>query len=117
VKKAHINQVIAEAKSYLPQLDEGRVLRAYHFAEKAHDGVIRSSGEPYIQHPLETAAILLKLKPDEDSIIAALLHDVLEDTDVTPEEIEAEFGARLMPLLKGLEKLGNIKAVNGKLKT
>lgn len=109
MKKATIHNIIEEAKTYLPQLDDERVFRAYKFAEKAHAGVIRCSGEPYIQHPLETAAILLKLKPDEDSIIAALLHDVLEDTEVTPEEIEAEFGARLMPLLKGLEKLGKIK--------
>ncbi len=84
-------------------------MRAYEFAKKAHEGVTRSSGEPYIQHPVETAAILLSLKRDEDSIIAALLHDVLEDTEITADEIEKEFGKKVIPLLKGLEKLGKIK--------
>jgi len=83
-------------------------LRAYKFAEKAHEGIKRNSGEPYIQHPLETAKILLDLRPDEDSIIAALLHDVLEDTETSVEEIREEFGERIVPLLKGLEKLGKI---------
>lgn len=68
----------------------------------------RVSGEPYIQHPLETAYILLDLKPDEDSIIAALLHDVLEDTAVSVEDVREELGERIVPLLKGLEKLGKI---------
>ncbi len=108
MKKAHIKDILKEAKKYLPHVNEERILNAYKFAEKAHEGVFRSSGEPYIQHPLETTAILMELKPDEDSIIAALLHDVLEDTEVTEEEIEKKFGAPLMPLLKGLEKLGKI---------
>jgi len=68
----------------------------------------RNSGEPYIQHPLETARILLDLKPDEDSIIAALLHDVLEDTETTTDDIRENFDERIIPLLKGLEKLGKI---------
>jgi len=89
-------------------VDEDRILRAYKFAEKAHAGVKRSSGEPYIQHPLETAKILLDLHPDEDSIIAALLHDVLEDTEFTEDDIRQDF-ERVIPLLKGLEKLGKIK--------
>lgn len=83
-------------------------MEAYKFAEKAHEGTVRSSGEPYIQHPLETTAILLELKPDEDSIIAALLHDVLEDTEVTEEDLRKKFGEKIMPLLKGLVKLGKI---------
>ena len=109
VKKAHINNIIKEAKTYLPNLNEERVFKAYKFAEKAHEGVTRCSGEAYIEHPLETAGILMMFKPDEDSIVAALLHDVLEDTDITAKELEKEFGARVMPLLKGLEKLGKIK--------
>lgn len=108
MKKATIKDIIKGAKKYLPHVNEERIMRAYEFAEAAHEGVIRSSGEPYIQHPLETTAILLELKPDEDSIVVALLHDVLEDTDATEDEIEKEFGARVIPLLKGLEKLGKI---------
>lgn len=69
---------------------------------------MRNSGEPYIQHPLETAKILLELKPDEDSIIAAILHDVLEDTETSANDIRENFDERIIPLLKGLEKLGKI---------
>jgi len=109
VAKTHINDIIKEAKTYLPNVDGERILRGYEFAKEAHKGVFRCGGEPYIEHPLETASILMHFKPDEDSIIAALLHDVLEDTDITADEIEKEFGARVIPLLKGLEKLGKIK--------
>lgn len=86
-------------------------MRAYEFAKKAHEeseNPLRESGEPYIQHPLETAKILLDLHPDEDSIIAAILHDVLEDTATSTEEIKENFGERVVPLLKGMEKLGKI---------
>ena len=83
-------------------------MKACKFAEKAHEGMQRNSGEPYIQHPLETAKILLELRPDEDSIIAALLHDVLEDTETTTDDIRENFDERIIPLLKGLEKLGKI---------
>jgi len=108
MKKATINDIIKGVKEYLPNVDEDRIFRAYKFAEKAHEGMTRDSGEPYIQHPLETAKILLDLKPDEDSIIAALLHDVLEDTDVSVDDIRDQFDERIIPLLKGLEKLGKI---------
>lgn len=109
MKKTTINDIIKGAKKYLPNVDEDRILKAYKFAEKAHEGAKRSSGEPYIQHPLETAKILLELRPDEDSIIAALLHDVLEDTEYTTEDLRKEFDERIIPLLRGLEKLGKIK--------
>ena len=108
MKKATIQDIIKGVKSYLPQADGDRIMRAYKFAEKAHEGMKRDSGEDYIQHPIETAMILMDLKPDEDSIIAALLHDVLEDTEVTVEDIREEFDERIIPLLKGLEKLGKI---------
>ncbi|MBU0705733.1 bifunctional (p)ppGpp synthetase/guanosine-3',5'-bis(diphosphate) 3'-pyrophosphohydrolase [Patescibacteria group bacterium] len=92
-------------------MNEERILKAYEFAKKAHeesDHPFRESGEPYIQHPLETAKILLDLKPDEDALIAAILHDVLEDTRTTVDDIQKELGDRIVPLLKGLEKLGKI---------
>ena len=111
LKKASINDIIKGAKKYLPYVDEKRILKAYEFAKRAHEESetpYRESGEPYIQHPLETAKILLELKPDEDSIIAAIMHDVLEDTRITADEIREEFGEQLLPLLKGLEKLGKI---------
>lgn len=108
LKKATIHDIIKGAKKYLPHVDEDRILRAYEFAKKAHEGMKRDSGEDYIQHPLETAKILLDLRPDEDSIIAAILHDVLEDTETSVEDIRDNFGERIIPLLKGLEKLGKI---------
>ncbi|MBN2306528.1 bifunctional (p)ppGpp synthetase/guanosine-3',5'-bis(diphosphate) 3'-pyrophosphohydrolase [Candidatus Peregrinibacteria bacterium] len=108
LKKTTINDIIKGAKKYLPQVNEERILKAYEFAKKAHEGTTRYSGDPYIQHPLETANILLELRPDEDSIIAALLHDVLEDTHTTADDIREHFDERITPLLKGLEKLGKI---------
>ena len=107
-KKTGINEIIKGAKKYLPHVNEGRILKAYELAKEAHKGQLRASGEPYIQHPLEVARILLTLKPDEDSIVACLLHDVLEDTDTKIEKLEKEFGSSVVPLLKGMEKLGNV---------
>ena len=107
-KKISINEIIKGAKKYLPNINEGRVLKAYEFAKEAHKGQFRASGEPYIQHPLEVARILLTLRPDEDSLVACLLHDVLEDTETTIETLEKEFGNSVVPLLKGMEKLGNV---------
>jgi GTP pyrophosphokinase len=107
-EKTTIEGIIARAKEYLPSINEERVLLAYNFAKNAHEGQLRHSGEPYIQHPLEVASILLTLKPDEDSLVACLLHDVLEDTEKKLPEIEALFGTSVSPLLKGLEKLGKV---------
>ncbi|MBU0727133.1 bifunctional (p)ppGpp synthetase/guanosine-3',5'-bis(diphosphate) 3'-pyrophosphohydrolase [Patescibacteria group bacterium] len=107
-KKATINDIINGAKKYLPKVDEERLLRAYEFAKKAHEGTLRNSGDPYIQHPLEVAKILLDLRPDEDSLVVALLHDVLEDTDVTVDDLRKEFNDSVIPLLKGMEKLGTV---------
>ena len=107
-KKATITEIIKEMKKYLPEVNEERVIKAYEFAKKAHKGVIRSSGEPYIQHPLEVAKILISLKPDEDSIITALLHDVVEDTKYTDDDIQKEFDDKIIPLLNGMEKLSNV---------
>ncbi len=107
-KAATIQDIIKGAKKYLPKLDEKRVMEAYEFAKEAHAGQSRNSGEPYIQHPLEVAKILLELRPDEDSIIVALLHDVLEDTPLKAEDIQKKFGKDVIPLLTGLEKLGKV---------
>jgi len=107
-KEITIAGIIKKVKVYLPDLNEERLKMAYEFAKKAHEGQFRASGEPYIQHPLEVAMILVELQPDEDSIISALLHDVVEDTDVTIHEIEEIFGESVVPLLNGLEKLSKV---------
>ncbi len=88
--------------------DIARITDAYHFAEKAHDGQKRRSGEPYIIHPVAVAQILAEMGMDADSICAALLHDVVEDTPVTDEEIRKKFGATIEQLVDGVTKLGQI---------
>lgn len=85
------------------------VEKAYSFAEEAHRGQLRNSGEEYIQHPLEVAKILLELEMDELTIAAALLHDVVEDTRFTVADIENEFGPQVALLVDGVTKLGRIE--------
>jgi len=103
-----IQTIIEKAKQNLPNLNEERILNAYHFAKKAHAGQKRRSGEPYIIHPLAVAYNLLSLDPDEDTIIASLLHDVLEDTNVKPETIKNNYGATILKLTQGVEKISKI---------
>ena len=91
-------------KSY----DLPRIEAAYELAKKAHDGQVRSSGDPYISHPIAVAIILVGLGMDSDTIIGALLHDVVEDTSVTLEDIEKQFGADVAELVDGVTKLANI---------
>lgn len=82
--------------------------RAYEFAKKMHEGQFRKSGEPYICHPLEVSKIIAEFGFDNDSILTALLHDVVEDTDVTLEQLSAEFGEEVAMLVDGVTKLGKI---------
>ncbi len=85
-----------------------RIERAYQLAKRAHEGTLRRSGEPYIVHPVCAAIILVELGMDTDSIVAALLHDVVEDTEITLEEIRKEFGKDVAFLVDGVTKLGRI---------
>ena len=78
-----IEEIIKKAKEYLKELDEAKVIKAYESASMSHKGQKRLSGEPYISHPLNVAYIVADLRLDETSIIAALLHDVIEDTGYT----------------------------------
>ena len=106
-------QVIREQRN---DADVRRIRFAFWFAEKAHSGQIRSSGEPYINHPLAVAKILADLRLDDDSIVAGLLHDVLEDCpQIKPEEILKHFGSDVLMLVEGvtklaLEKVGDLTA-------
>ena len=90
------------------QLDLALVERAYQAAKKAHGEQRRVSGEPYIIHPLNVASILVGLGMDTETIVAALLHDVVEDTPVTLEEVSREFGQEVALLVDGVTKLGKI---------
>ena len=91
-------------KSY----DLPRIEAAYELAKKAHEGQVRSSGDPYISHPIAVAVILVGLGMDSDTIIGGLLHDVVEDTSVTLEDIEKQFGADVAEQVDGVTKLANI---------
>ena len=108
-KSIKIDDLINELKNYIPKKDLDLVLLAYEFAEKAHSGQMRRSGEPYINHPLATAYILAKMKMDLPIVIAGILHDVPEDTEVTIDEVEKNFGKDIANMLRGITKLGKIK--------
>jgi GTP pyrophosphokinase len=94
--------------SYLSDADRELLVRAHDVAERAHKGQFRLSGEPYIEHPLSVAGILADLRLDADTLAAALLHDTVEDTDVTLEWLRAEFGDHVARLVNGVTKLGKI---------
>lgn len=90
------------------QYDLSKIISAYEFAAKAHSNQVRSSGEPYITHPVAVAYVLLELGMDTDTICAALLHDVVEDTDTTLEELRKLYGQDVAMLVDGVTKLGKI---------
>ncbi|WP_100406589.1 RelA/SpoT family protein [Bacillus solitudinis] len=104
-----IDQVIEKASRYLNEEDVAFLQKAYEFAEKAHSGQYRKSGEPYILHPIQVAGIIVGLDLDPNTIAAAFLHDVVEDTDVTVEEIEREFNDQVALLVDGVTKLKKFK--------
>lgn len=103
------NDIADRMLDYNPQVDLERLQRAYVFTAKVHDGQERLSGEPYLIHPLEVAGILLDLNVDEDTIIAGLLHDTLEDTLTTRDEIARLFGEKVAFLVEGLTKIARIE--------
>lgn len=92
-----------------PSEDIEKIEQAYLFAKKLHEGQYRISEEPYIIHPVEVAKILVGLKADTNTVIAAFLHDVLEDTDTPPEEIETNFSKDVLNLVQGVTKLGKLQ--------
>ncbi len=104
-----IDKVIDKAKTYLSDKDVQFLIEAYEFARQAHEGQVRKSGQPYIIHPIAVAGILLDLQMDAVTVAAAFLHDVVEDTEVTSEQIEEKFGSDVARLVEGVTKLGRIK--------
>jgi len=103
-----LDQLLDRVKSYHADADLGIVRRAYEFSARAHQGQRRRSGEPYLQHPIAVAGVLTSLKTDVTAIVAGLLHDTLEDTVATPEELEKEFGKDVVHLVDGVTKIGKI---------
>jgi guanosine-3',5'-bis(diphosphate) 3'-pyrophosphohydrolase len=104
-----INQLIDKLEGYLPHEDVERVQAAYDFAFQAHEGQRRRSGEPYITHPVAVADLLADLRLDPQTLIAAILHDVMEDTPTVKEEITTRFGAEVAELVDGVSKLDQIQ--------
>ncbi len=102
-------ELVERVRSYDPQADEALLNRAYVFSMKAHGSQTRASGDPYFSHPVEVAGILTDMKLDSATIAAALLHDVVEDTDVEIEEIEELFGRKVAELVDGVTKLSRIE--------
>ena len=109
-------ELVDLVKSYDPDADEDALNRAYVFAMKTHGAQLRTSGDPYYSHPVEVAGILTKFKLDSVSIIAGLLHDTVEDTDTTVEEVRELFGDQVAQIVDGLTKLAKIeqKSANNK---
>ena len=99
--------LLAEVRQYLTPHDMEAIQRAYYVANQAHQGTIRRSGEPYIQHPLEVALLLADMRIDADSIVAALLHDVVEDTDFTLVELRQQFGDAVANIVDGVTAKGH----------
>ncbi|WP_457678087.1 RelA/SpoT family protein [Thermovibrio sp.] len=98
-------EIIEKVKEYRSNFDKELIEKAYRFAKEKHEGQFRKSGEPYFSHPAEVAYILAQLKMDVPTIVAGLLHDTVEDTDTTIEEIEREFGREVAFIVKGVTKL------------
>lgn len=105
-----INTLAKRLHSYLEADQVAQVVRAYRFAAKAHEGQFRRSGDPYISHPLAVASILTDMHMDHESLMAAMLHDVIEDTGTTKEELTEIFGAEVAELVDGVSKIAQIKA-------
>ena len=104
-----IQELINKINIYAKNADVSLVEKAYYFGKKAHDGQFRKSGEPYFIHPVAVANILCDMELDIETIIAGLLHDVVEDTEYTYEDIEREFSTEIADLVDGVTKLGQIK--------
>ena len=102
----------ASIQTYMTEEQCAFVERAYHYAYAAHDGVKRASGEPYITHPVAVAEILAGMKLDYEAISAALMHDVLEDTDTTHQELADAFTPNVAQLVEGVTKLDKFNFEN-----
>ncbi|WP_294740559.1 bifunctional (p)ppGpp synthetase/guanosine-3',5'-bis(diphosphate) 3'-pyrophosphohydrolase [uncultured Exiguobacterium sp.] len=105
----NVEDLLARCAEYMTQAEVKDIERAYQFAKDEHDGQFRRSGEPYIIHPVQVAGILVDIGLDATTIVAALLHDVVEDTDITLEELTERFGPDVAMLVDGVTKLGKIK--------
>jgi GTP diphosphokinase / guanosine-3',5'-bis(diphosphate) 3'-diphosphatase len=100
--------LLRKVRSYRPDDDQALIKKAYEFSLEHHKGQNRESGEPYLAHPLEVATLLAEMRLDPTAIVAGLLHDAVEDTTVTIEEIKAEFGEQVAHIVEGVTKISKI---------
>jgi GTP diphosphokinase / guanosine-3',5'-bis(diphosphate) 3'-diphosphatase len=107
-----LNDILDRVSNYHPDPDLDLIKKAYVYSAKVHQGQIRKTGEPYLVHPLEVAGLLAELKLDESSVVTGLLHDTIEDTLATKEEIEELFGLEIADLVDGVTKLSQYSAAN-----
>jgi len=103
-----IDALVSGLSSYLNRDQINGIRRAYYYAEQAHEGQFRRSGEPYVTHPLAVAGILCEMHMDPQSLMAAMLHDVIEDTGITKTAIKSQFGNNVADLVDGVSKLNKI---------
>lgn len=103
-----LENLLAKIQQYNPNSDLSLIIKAYNFAENAHEGQVRKSGEKYFVHPVEVAKILVELEMDDSTIVAGLLHDVIEDTKYGYDQIKKEFGEEIALLVEGVTKLGTL---------
>ena len=103
-----INNIIDKISEYHPEADLDIIERAYIYSARVHAGQVRLSGEPYLSHPLEVAGMLSDMKLDVISVAAGLLHDVIEDTQAVPEEVEEMFGSEVLHIVSGVTKLSGL---------
>jgi len=113
ISQMTLEDLLAETRQYLSPSDQEIIQRAYEVASEAHNGIMRRSGEPYIQHPLEVALLLADMRIDADGIAAALLHDVVEDTDFTLDDLRGRFGEAVTNIVDGVTKF-DMLALAGK---
>ena len=107
-----LGELIESLHTYLAPEQVDAVRRAYYFSEQAHDGQVRRSGQPYVTHPLAVASILADMRMDHQSLIAALLHDVIEDTGIPKEALAIQFGAPVAELVDGVSKLSQFETTS-----
>jgi GTP pyrophosphokinase len=110
--KAMMEALWAKVQAYNPQADEDKLWFGYRFAKAAHEGQKRKSGEPFFAHAMTVATILADLRLDVDTLIAAMVHDVVEDTDYVMEDIRQRFGQDVAHMVDGVTKISGIRAVN-----
>lgn len=103
-----IHEITQRISGYWPDVDQDLLVRAYDFADRAHEGQVRKSGDPYITHPLNVGSILSRLESDPATVAGGLLHDTVEDTPFSIEDISAEFGPTISHLVEGVTKLSRL---------